>query len=118
MANLVAWNSLGLRAKLLIAFLLAGLPPFAVADLLKEKCIGVMLSGSGIDGAEGLEEVVRMGGVAITQDQSTSLCKTMPVTAHERAKGSIYVADKDIAETIHKIHSMNVSATTISELTG
>lgn len=87
---------------------------FSAADLLKDKCIGIVLSGSGFDGAEGLEEVVRMGGVAISQDQMTSLCKNMPTQAHERAKDSIYVADKDIAATIQKIHDMN----TDSELTG
>ena len=89
---------------------------FSAADIVKENSIGIVLSGSGIDGAEGLEEVVRMGGVAIAQDQMTSLCKTMPGTAHERAKNSICVADKDIAATIHKIHEMNGSD--ISELTG
>ena len=76
---------------------------FSTADVVKEDCIGIILSGSGIDGAEGLEEVVRMGGVAITQDQTTSLCKTMPVRAHEMAKGSIYVADKDIANKIEQL---------------
>ena len=83
---------------------------FSAADLLKEKCIGVVLSGSGIDGAEGLEEVVRMGGIAITQDQSTSLCKNMPTSAHDRANESLYVADKDIADTIFKMYCMTNSA--------
>ena len=91
---------------------------FSAADVVKENCIGIVLSGTGFDGAEGLEEVVRMGGIAIAQDQMTSLCKNMPITAHERAKDSIYVADKDIAATIHKIHAMNVNGSNNSELTG
>ena len=88
---------------------------FSAADVVKENCIGIVLSGTGFDGAEGLEEVVRMGGVAIAQDKTTALCKNMPITAHERAKDSLYVADKDIAETIHNIFSMNSNG---SEQTG
>ena len=60
--------------------------------------------------------VQRMGGSAITQDQSTSLCKTMPKMAYERAEGSVCVADKNIAATLHKIHEIN--SVNISELTG
>ena len=80
---------------------------FSAAGVVKENAIGIVLSGTGVDGSEGLEEVARMGGVAIAQDQMTSLCKTMPGTASERAKNSLSVADKDIAETIYNIYSMN-----------
>lgn len=84
---------------------------FSAADVVRENCIGVVLSGSGIDGSEGLEEIVRMGGTAITQDQKTSLCKTMPTSAHDRATGSIYVADKDIATTLSSLHATVAAGT-------
>ena len=77
---------------------------FSNADVSGEKSIAVILSGSGSDGAEGLEEVIRMGGIAITQNQDTALYKMMPTTAHDCSVGSIYVADKDIASTINNIH--------------
>jgi two-component system chemotaxis response regulator CheB len=89
---------------------------FSAADIVKENCIGIVLSGSGFDGAEGLEEVARMGGIAIAQDQTTSLCKTMPSSAKVRAKGSIYVADNNMAATIYNIYETN--STDSSELTG
>jgi len=82
---------------------------FSSADAVGESGIAVILSGSGSDGAEGLEEVMRMGGIAIAQDQGTALYKTMPITAHDRAVGSICVADRDIASCINDIHKMNGS---------
>jgi len=82
---------------------------FSNAEVMADLSVGVVLSGQGQDGSEGLEEVVRMGGLAIAQDQTTSLCKNMPTTAHDRAEGSIYVMDKNIASTIHNIHEISNS---------
>jgi two-component system chemotaxis response regulator CheB len=82
---------------------------FSCAEVVGENGIAVVLSGSGNDGAEGMEEVLRMGGRAITQDRATALYKTMPTNAHDRAVGSIYVADKDIASSISDIHGKNGS---------
>lgn len=82
---------------------------FSCAEVVAENCIAVVLSGSGSDGAEGMEEVIRLGGRAIAQDQATALYKTMPTTAYERATGSIYVADKDIAASINGIYMNNGS---------
>lgn len=87
---------------------------FSTADVLAENSVGVVLSGSGYDGAEGLEEVGRMGGTAIVQDQTTALYKGMPVTAHGRAAAAICVADVDIASAIQKIDRMDDSDSIVS----
>ncbi len=77
---------------------------FSCAEVIAENCTAVVLSGSGDDGAEGMAEVLRMGGHAIAQNQSTALYKTMPGSAHDRAIGSMCVADKHIASAINTIH--------------
>ena len=82
---------------------------FSCAEVVAEDCIAVVLSGSGSDGAEGVGEVLRLGGHAITQDQATALYKNMPTTAHDQGPGSIYVADKDIASSINDIYMKNGS---------
>jgi len=57
MANLVAWNSLGLRAKLLIAFLLVGLTPFVINAYLAMTASSEALEQQAFAQLEGLREV-------------------------------------------------------------
>lgn len=76
---------------------------FSVADLIGERCIGVVLSGLGEDGAEGLEEVVNMHGQAIVQDPKTCLCKDMAQAALEASGSQLVVADTELAEAINKL---------------
>jgi two-component system chemotaxis response regulator CheB len=47
------------------------------------RAVGVVLSGSGDDGTEGLRVVKRAGGIAVVQDPSDALFPSMPTTAME-----------------------------------
>ncbi len=83
---------------------------FSIADTLMQNSIGVLLSGSGDDGSEGLEEVLRMGGMAIIQDPKSCLSKQMPRHAMDNTRAHIIQADSKIASTIN--HHFNQSIST------
>lgn len=53
----------------------------SVAGEYGARTIGVVLTGSGMDGATGLEAIKRMGGMTIAQDPGTATHAGMPSTA-------------------------------------
>jgi two-component system, chemotaxis family, protein-glutamate methylesterase/glutaminase len=58
----------------------------SVAASYRERAIAVVLTGSGSDGAMGVEAVKKMGGTVIAQDESTSEFPAMPTAAVETGK--------------------------------
>jgi two-component system chemotaxis response regulator CheB len=48
-----------------------------------DGCVGVILSGIGKDGAEGAREILRVGGLVLAQDESSSTVYGMPRAAVE-----------------------------------
>ena len=74
---------------------------FSVAEAMKEHAVGVILSGSGNDGMEGLGELLRVGGAGIIQDPKTCLAKEMATSAMERYKPDIVVSDRKMASEIN-----------------
>lgn len=76
---------------------------FSTADVLADKSIGVVLSGSGSDGTEGLEEISRVGGVSIVQDPKSCLSKEMPEFAIKNHDINFVVSDYKIADVINEM---------------
>jgi len=82
---------------------------FSVAEILGRHTIGAILSGAGSDGAEGLEEIVRVGGNAIIQSPVSCLYKSMALSALNLCEAEVVVADMEIAAEINNflINSVN-----------
>ena len=53
----------------------------SVADFYRERTIGVVLTGYGIDGSHGVEAIGRMGGYVIAQEPRTAEARGMPSAA-------------------------------------
>jgi two-component system, chemotaxis family, protein-glutamate methylesterase/glutaminase len=53
----------------------------SVAEVYRERAIGIVLTGANEDGAAGLAAIKERGGVAIVQDPATAERRTMPDAA-------------------------------------
>jgi len=53
----------------------------SAADAYKNKLIGIVLTGSNNDGAEGIKRIEELGGMAIIQDPETAESSYMPASA-------------------------------------
>ena len=56
---------------------------FSAAEVLGGKCITVILTGMGADGAQGCLKLKKLGGYTITQDEETCVVYGMPKAAYE-----------------------------------
>ncbi|MDM8544369.1 chemotaxis protein CheB [Desulfococcaceae bacterium HSG9] len=78
---------------------------FTVAELMGERAVGVILSGLGDDGAEGLEEIIRMGGTCYLQNPQNCLYKEMPEAVLEICTPDfIMLSDREIAAKINDLY--------------
>ncbi len=76
-------------------------PLFAsVADEYGRQSVGVVLTGMGRDGSEGLHAIRSAGGAAIVQDRDTSTIYGMPHAALQRAGADRVSALDDVAPAV------------------
>ena len=73
---------------------------FSVAETLKQQAVGVILSGAGEDGSEGLEEIHRMAGVTVIQDPQSCLHKEMALAALARCTPDFVLSDVNIGPAL------------------
>lgn len=68
---------------------------FSVANIYGNRSVGVIMSGMGTDGADGMEQIKRAGGRTIVQDEETSVVFGMPgATIRRRLADKILPVDQ------------------------
>ncbi|OFW42912.1 MAG: hypothetical protein A3J29_20600 [Acidobacteria bacterium RIFCSPLOWO2_12_FULL_67_14b] len=77
----------------------------SVAEAYGPTAIGVLLTGMGRDGADGLLRLRQTGGVTIAQDEQSSAIFGMPAEAIRLGAAASVLAPEDIARAIHSLVS-------------
>ncbi len=78
---------------------------FSAAEVMGSRAAGIVLSGSGDDGAEGLAEIIRSGGSTLVQDPKSCLYKEMAKSALNRCEPDHVIPDMTIASTVNRFLS-------------
>jgi two-component system chemotaxis response regulator CheB len=76
---------------------------FSLAEVMKHRSIGIILSGSGVDGVEGIDEILRTGGIGIVQDPLSCLCQETARAALNRCKIDLVLSDWRIPSEINNL---------------
>jgi two-component system chemotaxis response regulator CheB len=71
------------------------------------RAVGVVMTGAGTDGADGVAAIRRAGGVGVVQDITNCLDPQMPLAALERDSVEKILPDFQMAEYFMKLHSSN-----------
>ncbi len=75
----------------------------SVAACFKQQAIAVVLTGTGSDGAIGVQAIKQMGGIAIAQDRATSEFFAMPEAAINTGAVDWVVPLNEIADTLVRL---------------
>ena len=75
----------------------------SVADAFGASAIGVVLTGMGRDGAEGLRRIRGAGGLGVVQDQGSSIIYGMPQAALAHAGADKVAAAQDMPRVIREL---------------
>lgn len=81
----------------------------SVSQVMKDRAAGVILTGTGDDGVEGMGKIKQMGGTLFVQDPRSCLFKETPMKAAEKHDVDYLVSDKQMAGAINafiKAHSI------------
>jgi two-component system, chemotaxis family, protein-glutamate methylesterase/glutaminase len=73
----------------------------SVAEVYRERAIGIVLTGANADGAAGLAAIKRNGGVAVVQDPGTAAMKAMPEAALAAAAADAVLPLEEIGPFLH-----------------
>ena len=75
----------------------------SLAEDLKSRAIGVVLSGTGSDGSQGLAEIKAAGGITFAQDEASAKYSGMPVSAVQSGCVDFVLPPEDIARELIRI---------------
>jgi two-component system chemotaxis response regulator CheB len=78
---------------------------FAIADAVGSGAAGLLLSGAGRDGSEGMEEILRVGGTGMVLSPGRCMYKEMVTHAIDQCGPGIFIADKGTADEIESLLS-------------
>ena len=75
----------------------------SLAEALKNRAVGVILSGTGSDGTPGLLAIKAEGGITIAQDPKSAKFDGMPQSAIQSGAVDLVLSPKQIAEELTRI---------------
>ncbi len=78
----------------------------SVAEVYKDKAIGVVLTGMGRDGARGIEAIKDNGGMTIAEDPKTAIVAGMPKMAINTGKIDFVLGLAEIPKMIMELNSV------------
>ncbi|MDR3659057.1 MAG: chemotaxis protein CheB, partial [Mycobacterium sp.] len=90
----------------------------SAADSLGGDCVGVVLSGTGEDGAAGVEAIKGAGGVVIVQDQTTAAFGAMPGAAYATGSVDLQLAPQDIPAALERILAADAGDSVVADQAG
>ena len=73
----------------------------SVAEIMGERAAGVILTGAGDDGVDGLGRIIANGGAVFIQDPRSCLFKETPTKAAEKYAVEYLISDKQMAGAIN-----------------
>ncbi|HNT73619.1 MAG TPA: chemotaxis-specific protein-glutamate methyltransferase CheB [Anaerolineae bacterium] len=76
----------------------------SVAETYQSAAVGIILTGMGVDGADGLEELWRVGGYTIAQDEASCVVFGMPKVAIERGVVRQVLTPDEIATFLTRLN--------------
>lgn len=79
----------------------------SVAKAYGNRCLGVIMTGMGRDGARELGSIIREGGRSLGQDEASCVVYGMPKTAFEMGSVQRQVSLSDMAEAISGMARLN-----------
>jgi two-component system chemotaxis response regulator CheB len=79
----------------------------SVAEVYGESAVGVLLTGMGADGAEGLKHIKDKGGITIAQSEKSCAVFGMPKAAIEKGAVDKVLSVEDIIQTLEGIINSN-----------
>ena len=71
-----------------------------------ERAVGIVMTGAGKDGAEGIAAIRRSGGTGVVQDINNAIDPSMPLAVLERGSVEKILPDYLMAEFIMKVHTL------------
>ncbi len=75
----------------------------SIAGTVRSRAVGVIMTGSGRHGAEGIVEIRRAGGIGVIQDINNCVDPSMPLAALEKGTVERILADYQMAEFFMKL---------------
>ena len=76
---------------------------FSCAESCPREVAGVLMTGMGADGVEGLLALRKAGGLTLAQDEASSIVFGMPRVALERGAADVALSPRDLARTLARV---------------
>ncbi|NQZ83775.1 MAG: chemotaxis protein CheB [Colwellia sp.] len=81
----------------------------SAADIYRQACLGIILTGKNQDGSMGLAQIVAAGGTAIVQDPQSAIASEMPRAAIKKVPTAAILNLSEIADYLTSLEKRQKS---------